>query len=262
MAIVYDINGNRIKEITLPKVFAFKKRFDLIQRAFLAHMSRTRQAYGVDPLAGFRTSAHYHGVGRGFNAMKNREMARAQRVHGSNPGQNLRARIAPQARSGREAHPPKTEKSYELKINRKEKHLALLSSIAATGDYSLVSSRHRIPKIDVPIIVSDSIESIASAKDIMNFIEKLKLSDDIERAKEKKIRAGKGKLRGRKYKQKKSLLIVAKNAKTLKRACGNIPGVDVCDVARLSVNMLAPGGQPGRLTIYTEGAIKELEKYG
>ncbi|MBU5575270.1 MAG: 50S ribosomal protein L4 [Candidatus Aenigmatarchaeota archaeon] len=262
MVAVYDIKGTKIKDIQLPKIFYSEIREDIINRAFLSYLSKIRQPYGTDILAGLRTSAHYHGRGRGYYSMKNREMARIQRIHGGNPGQELRAKVAPQARSGRRAHPPKVEKKFELKINKKEKKLALLSSIAATANYELVSKRHKIPKIDLPLVISDDFENISKTKDAKNILISLNLKDELKRAKNKKIRAGKGKMRGRKYKQKRSLLIISKNDKNLKKAFENIPGIDVCKVSNISVNLLAPGGKPGRLTLWTESAIKELEKYG
>jgi large subunit ribosomal protein L4e len=41
-------------------------------------------------------------------------------------------------------------------------------------------------------------------------------------------------------------------------AARNLPGVDVVSVKELTVEKLAPGGVPGRLTVWTESAIREL----
>ena len=78
-----------------------------------------------------------------------------------------------------------------------------------------------------------------------------------------KVRAGKGKMRGRRYKKAKGpLIVVAKNEGILLGA-RNHPGVDVVLVDNLGVEMLAPGTHPGRLTIWTKGAIERLrEIYG
>ena len=75
--------------------------------------------------------------------------------------------------------------------------------------------------------------------------------------KKKKIRSGRGKLRGRKYKSNAGLLIViGKNEKLKTNA------FDVASTKTLSVIDLAKGGA-GRLTIYTEEAIKDLnERFG
>jgi large subunit ribosomal protein L4e len=46
-------------------------------------------------------------------------------------------------------------------------------------------------------------------------------------------------------------------------AAGNVPGVEVTTVANLNTEMLAPGTHPGRLTLWTNGAIEELNQlYG
>jgi large subunit ribosomal protein L4e len=85
----------------------------------------------------------------------------------------------------------------------------------------------------------------------------------MERAKIKKVRSGKGKNRGRRYKRKKSVLFVFASNKGLLNAAKNIAGADVCLVNNLNAELLAPGTQPGRLTIFTESAIKKLgEIYG
>ncbi|MGC8812751.1 MAG: 50S ribosomal protein L4, partial [Candidatus Aenigmatarchaeota archaeon] len=81
---------------------------------------------------------------------------------------------------------------------------------------------------------------------------------EIERIKEKKIRAGKGKARGRKYKRKVGPLIVVTEDKGIGKAAKNLPGVEVCRVEKLSVEKLAPGASAGRLTIWTKSAIAKL----
>ena len=261
---VYDLNGNIVREITLPQVFRFHYRPDLIQRAVLVIQSNRRQPYGSDPLAGGRTSAHYHGIGKGYGAMKNRETARMARIHGKGmPGLIMTARFVPQARKGRESHPPKAEKIWSQKINNKERILALKSAIAATSMFDLVSKRHRIEKIDLPIIVSDEVESVKKTKDLKKLFETIKINNDLDRAKEVKVRAGRGKMRGRRYKKKKSFLIVVNENKGIINAAKNLAGVDVCTLRNLNAELLAPGTQPGRLTLWSESAIKKLsEMYG
>ncbi|MBM4400431.1 MAG: 50S ribosomal protein L4, partial [Crenarchaeota archaeon] len=77
------------------------------------------------------------------------------------------------------------------------------------------------------------------------------------------IRAGKGKRRGRKMKQAIGPLIVVAENKGIFDAASNIPGVDVAMVYNLNAEMLAPGTNPGRLTLWTNGAIEQLDKlYG
>jgi len=263
MAKVFDLQGNTKGEVKLPNVFSTTFRPDLIIRAVLAAQSHRRQPYGVDPMAGKRTSAHYHGVRTGPGHMMNREMSRMKRIHGGMPGLEFTARFIAGVVKGRKAHPPKAEKKWSLKINKKENNLALRSALAATSNFTLVSKRHRVSEMELPIIVTDEIQGLKKTKDIEKLIQALKLTSDIERAKQKKVRPGKGKMRGRKYKRKKSILFVVSNDNGIVNAAKNIAGLDVCNISNINVELLAPGTQAGRLTVFDETSIKKLgELYG
>lgn len=256
---VYNLNGKKVSEIKLPKVFSFQVRPDLIKRAVLAMQSNRRQPYGTDKLAGLRTSAHYHGVKGKKWTMKNIEMARGPRVHESSPGQTYRMRKVPQAIGGREAHPPKVEKILKQKINEKEKRIAVQSAIAATALKEMVAKRGHKFEIELPIVVSNEIEKITKTKELEKILSALKFDSEMERAKIKTIRAGKGKSRGRKYRKRKSLLIVAEG-NNLKKAAKNFLGIDVSTTSMLNTELLAPGCQPGRLVLWSENAIRRLEE--
>jgi large subunit ribosomal protein L4e len=261
---VLDVQANPKGEIELPKVFETKFRPDLIKRAVLAIQSHKRQPYGVDPLAGKRTSAHYHGVRRGPHHMMNIETARMKRIHGGPPGLQLRARFVPQAVKGRKAHPPKIEKIWYQKINKKERIIAIKSAIAATAVKEIVMKRgHKINGINLPIVIVNDIQNFKKTKQIKEFLEKIGLKKELERSKIKKIRAGKGKRRGRKYKKKKSILFIVSEDKGISKVVKNIPGSDFSLVKNLNAELLAPGTHAGRLTIWSESAIKKLgEIYG
>jgi large subunit ribosomal protein L4e len=261
---VFDLEGREIGKIELPKVFEEPIREDLILRAFLATMSKKRQPYGADIFAGKRTSAHYHGLRRITRPevrMMDREMARLPRIHSKAPPHMLfEARLVPQARKGREAHPPKVEKVWEQKINKKEKKKAIRSAIAATAKKELVLKRgHKVEEVkELPIVIEDKIQEISKTKDLENFLKKIGLEKELERIRKKKIRAGKGKTRGRRYKRKTGPLIVITQDKGISKAAKNLPGINVCRVENLSAEVLAPGGVPGRLTIFTKSAIEKL----
>jgi len=188
------------------------------------------------------------------------DRARLPRLHATSPHLLYRVRRVPQAVKGRRAHPPKVEKIWYQKINKKEKKLALKSAIAATAIKEIVESRgHRINGIkQLPLVVSDAIQEIKKSKDVRTTLENLGLKEELERARIKKVRAGKGKLRGRKYKRRIGpLILIAQDGGVLK-AAKNIPGVDVKFVRNVSVEDLAPGASPGRLTIYSRSAIEGL----
>ena len=261
---VFDIQGNVKTEIELPKVFSTPLRPDLIKRSVQAIQSHNVQSYGVDPLAGKRTSAHYHGMRHSRYTMMNREMARMHRIHGGFPGLQLTARIAPQARKGRQAHPPIIERDYGQKINYKERILALKSAIAATASKEMVTKRgHKINDSNLPIIIEDSLQEISKAKQLEILLEKIGLEQEMERANNKKIRAGRGKMRGRPYRKRSGPLIVIAEDKGVMKASKNISGVECCLARNLNAELLAPGTYPGRLTIFTVSALKKIgEIYG
>jgi large subunit ribosomal protein L4e len=257
---VLNLNGEPVEKIELPKVFNEVFRPDVIRRAVIALQSQRRQPYGPDKLAGLRTSAHYHGSRRKRFTMMMRDMARMPRIHGGAPHMSWRVRKVPQAVKGRMAHPPKVEKIWTQKINKKEKKLALRSAIAATANKNIIEQRgHKIDKIKtLPLIIKDDIESIKKTKDIEKLFLSLGLDDELKRLEIKKVRAGRGKMRGRKYKEKIGPLIIVENDKGIKKACKNLIGVDVLNMKNISVEHLAPGSMPGRLTIWSKSSIEKL----
>ncbi|MBN2042527.1 MAG: 50S ribosomal protein L4 [Candidatus Aenigmarchaeota archaeon] len=256
---VYDLNGKERGKVSLPKAFGEKVRADLIKRAVLAEQSWNRQSYGSDPLAGQRSSAHYHGRRQTRYSMMNREMSRMRRIHNSG-FLNLTARIEPYATKGRRAHPPKAEKVWDLKINRKEWKKALNSAVAASADKDLVSKRHRSRDIAVPIVFEDAFQDIKKTKEVVSLLLSIGLKDELDRCSEKKIRSGRGKTRGRKYKKRKGPLIIINDDKGIEKAAKGIPGIDVTKASELTTELLAPGTQPGRMTIWSKTAIAEFGK--
>jgi large subunit ribosomal protein L4e len=256
---VLSVQGKAVGKIDLPNVFNEKCRPDLIQRTILALQSHRRQPYGTDPVAGLRSSAHFHGRRRVKYTMQMRDMARMSRIHGGTQHLYFRARKVPQAVKGRRAHPPKVDKDWYQKINEKERKLALKSAIAATANKDIVSKRgHIVDLVELPIVIEDTVQSIKKTKDVENLLLSLKLDRELDRIKIKKVRAGKGKMRGRKYRIKKGPLIVVSEDKGISKACKNIPGVDVRSVKTISVEDLAPGANPGRLTIWSKSSIEKL----
>ena len=263
---VVDFTGKIVEKIDLPKVFSEPVREDLILRAVLSTQSRKRQPYGANPLAGKRTAADFHGGRPGRTgahrwAMVGREMARMPRIHGKTvPWLVFRARYVPQAVKGREAFPPLVEKVWEQKMNKKERKLAIRSAIAATAAKELVTIRgHKVGKLQVPIVVEDKLQSVAKTQELVDFLNKIGLEEELNRISQKKIRAGKGKSRGRKYKRKIGPLFVITKDEGIGRAVNNIPGCDSCNVENLSAEYLAPGAMAGRLTIFTKSAIDKLK---
>ncbi len=258
---VYGTKGEVKGEINLGKAFSSPVRTDMIKRAVLVEKSRARQPYGADPLAGQRTSAKYIGRRGKRNSMMNREIARMKRIFATGM-LRFRARTIPGAVKGRKAHPPKAEKNWKKKINKKERLQALFSAISGTGDKGLVSARgHRIEGVKhIPLVIDDKFQSLKKTKEIEDTLLALGLEKELERCGEKKTRAGRGKTRGRRIIKRKGPLIVISDDKGIVRAAENVPGVEISDAKRLSVGILAPGTVPGRLTIWTKSAVEAVEK--
>jgi large subunit ribosomal protein L4e len=264
-ASVLALDGQQEKQIELPRVFESEVDKGLIRRAVLSMQSNRLQPKGVFVRAGRQNSAEYVGVRWLPTHAKLINVGHARLPRLKNRRGILAGKVAqvPQAVGGVRAHPPKTQKKTWEEINKKEKRKALQSAIAATGQKEIVEKRgHSFPKETVfPIVVSNAFEGLDKTKKVAEVLKAIHLLQDIENAKKKKrIRAGKGKSRGRKFKRKKSILIVtSKNAKVYK-AARNLEGVDIVAVQNLNAELLAPGAEPGRLTVWTEGSIQELGK--
>ena len=242
-ATIYTLEGDDGGELDLPEVFETTYRPDLIRRAVLAAQANRKQAYGADEYAGMRTPAESFGSGRG--------MAHVPREGG-------RGRRVPQTVGGRRAHPPKAAKDQGLDLNDKERAFAIRSAIAATADADLVRERgHEFDAdLDLPLVVDDEFEDLTRTRDVVEVLEALGISADIERANEATVRAGRGKTRGRKYRRPTSILFVTSEEPS--RGARNLAGADVTTASNLNAEDLAPGTHPGRLTVWTESAIAEV----
>lgn len=261
MVKVLNLKGEKKNERDLPNIFNEYYRPDIIKKAVLAHQSKKRQKTGTDPRSGLKSSAHYEGL-RGLRPgveMMRQQMSRMPREHGDTARQ-MRARKVPQAVGGRKAHPPKAEKDFEKEINKKEKQKAVRSAISATANEEAVKERNHKFEGELPIVVTDEIEEIEKTGKLKDVLEKLGLEEDLKRAKKRKIRPGKGTMRGRKYKTRKSVLLIVKNDEKLRNAGNNLPGVEVATVDKLNSKLLSPGAHGIRLAIYSKGALNKIKE--
>ena len=241
------LKGAAGSPLALPAAFSAPVRPDLIRRAVLAAQSARRQPHGTSPTAGMRHSVEWSGKGRG--------VARTPRLMDSNRGAQ-----APNTVGGRAAHPPKVATIWWKKINHRERRAAFRAALAATREPRLVRARgHRLPEsIHLPIVVEEGVESIGTAVEARNLLDALALWPDVERAREGvHVRAGRGKRRGRFRREPKSLLVVT-SAPGRARGFQNLSGVDVVPIQRLGTEDLAPGGDAGRLTLFSRTALEQL----
>jgi large subunit ribosomal protein L4e len=241
------VDGKQRATVTLPLAFSSPIRPDLIQRAVVAAQSHRRQPYGTSPTAGDRHSVEWSGKGKG--------VARTPRLMDS-----MRGAQAPNTVGGRPAHPPKVERIWTKKINRKERQLAFASALAATREAKLAAARgHEVPSdAHLPFVLEDPVENIRSSSDARDLLRRLKLWADVERARDgTHVRAGRGKRRGRVRRTPRSLLVVT-SAPGKALGFRNLSGVEVVPVLRLGTEDLAPGGTAGRLTLFSQSAVESL----
>ncbi len=242
---VLDVEGKTAGEIPLPQVFKTSLRLDIIRKAAIAQQSHGFQPQGRNLMAGKRTTAESFGVGRGIS--------RVPRIGGHGPLSGSAA-FAPGTVSGRMAFPPVTSKTLVKQINQKERRLALRSAIAATASDKQVRNRgHRFDEDrKLPLVVTDKVENLSKASDAKKFLISIGVWDDVIRVRNsKRIKAG-----ARVHAV--GPLIVVGEDKDAKRALRNFEGLTVVKAADLSVEALAPGTHPGRLTIWSESALKKI----
>ena len=245
---VINLQNEKTGEVELPKVFGTPVRHDVIKKAVIALQSTRFQPQGRDPMAGKHTTAESRGTGFGI--------ARVPRLKGSN-----RAAFGVSIVGGHAAFPPRSEKVIVKRINKKEKRFAIRSGIAATAVKELVEKRgHMFESEHLPIVVSNEIQSLEKTKDVEALFIAIGVQDDVERADRRKVRAGKGKMRGRKHKKGKGPLIVVAEDNGIGYAARNLPGVEISSVAGLNAELLAPGAHPGRLVIWTESAFSQIDE--
>ena len=242
---IFGADGKAVSELSRRPAFASVLRRDNITKAVVAQQSHRFQPQGRNPMAGKRTTAESFGVGRGIS--------RVPRVGGHGPLSGTAA-FAPGTMGGRMAFPPVTSKRTAKSMNKKERRVALDSAIAATGSTNLVRGRgHKFDEdIELPLIVTDDVEKFSKSSAAKTFLAAIGVSDDIDRVKKSK------RIRGKNRTHSVGPLLVVSEYQGAQRAFENFEGVDVVRVKDLNVEALAPGTHPGRLTIWTESAVKTL----
>jgi large subunit ribosomal protein L4e len=212
-ATLYTIEGKKKGEVEMPKEFDQKIREDIVKKYF--EVDKFVQPYASDPKGGKKHSAsgtishkrhdwkgHY---GKGIARVPRKTMWRR--------GVNffwIGAEVSG-TRGGRRAHPPKGI-GKEKKINKKEIKIAMNSGLAATGNSNYITKRYSsIGKLDVkvPIVIESKLDN-AKTKKMAVMLETV-FEEAYKKGlilKNKKVRSGKGKLRGRKYKSNAGLLLV------------------------------------------------------
>ena len=247
---ILETDGSNRSTITLPAVFETPYRPEVIQKVYNNLNSYTFQRQGRYPAAGQMVSAESRNTGLGI--------ARIARARGEGFPRAGQAAGVASVRHGRLAHPPVSWKNIYKKVNKKEKLLALCSAIAATTNSELIKRRgHKIKdEIQLPIVVSNEIESVTKSKELEKILIKLGFEDDLKRTYSRRIKSVHK--HGTNRRSALSVLIIVSNDENIARLNNSLPGITVKTVKSVSVLDLAPGSKPARLTIFSENAIKEL----
>ncbi len=113
---------------------------------------------------------------------------------------------------------------------------------------------------ELPLVIESL--NVETTKTLLGTLKKFGVTEELQRTREsRKIRPGHGKLRNSRYVMRKGPLIVYGDENNLiKRTARNLPGVDTCNVHRLNLLQLAPGGHLGRFIIWTRDAFTSLNK--
>lgn len=261
---IMDLNAKKSGEIDLPVQFSEAVRPDLIKRSVLSLQSRARQAYGSDPNAGMRHSSKLSKRRRKYRGCYGFGISRVNRKIHTRRGTRFFwvGTFSPQTRGGRRAHAPKAEKDFEQKINAKENKKAIRSAIAASINAKLAFERgHNVPE-NFPFILDNSFEEIVKTLDLQKSLIALGLKDELSRASNKNVRPGRGKTRGRKYKRTKGPLIVVSKDCPLIKSAANVAGIDIVLCHAINTELLAPGADVGRLTLWTKAAVEQVAENG
>ena len=253
---VLDANAKKTSDLELPVQFDEAIRPDLITRSVLSLQSRARQAYGGDPKAGMRHSSKLSKRRRKYRGSYGFGISRVNRKIHTRRGTRFYwvGAFSPQTKGGRRAHAPKAEKQFAQKINAKENRKAIRSAIAAGLNSECVALRgHKVPEL-FPFALDNSFEELQKTSDVQKAFVALGLSDELNRASSKNVRVGRGKSKG-------PLVVVSKECPLLKSAA-NIAGVDIVECHTLNAELLAPGADLGRLTLWTKAAVEKVAENG
>jgi large subunit ribosomal protein L4e len=140
--------------------------------------------------------------------------------------------------------------------------------LAASAIPSLLLARgHQVSTVpEVPLVINSEVFAggkIARTSSAVALLNSVGAGAEISKVKaSRKLRAGKGKLRGRRHRQRRGPLIVFDpevDGKELALAFRNIAGVETSSVFALNLLQLAPGGHLGRFVIWTSAAFKALD---
>jgi len=247
--------GSVVTQANLPAVFTAPIRPDIVNYVHQLISKNSRQAYAVNKRAGMETPAQSWGTGRA--------VSRIPRVPGGGTSRSGQGAFGNMCRGGRMFAPTKIWRRWHRKVNVNQRRYAVSSALAASAVVPLVLARgHRIDQVpELPLVLSDSLNSVSKTKDALAILKAFGAGAEVEKSRDsKKIRAGQGKTRNRRFVLRRGPLVVYENNDGLVRGFKNLPGVETAHVDNLNLLDLAPGGHLGRFIIWTQGAFNKLDQ--
>jgi large subunit ribosomal protein L4e len=234
----------------MPGVFSAPIRNDLVHFVHSNLAKNRRQGHAVFHQAGQEHSAESWGTGRA--------VARIPRIGGSGTSRSGQATFGNMCRKARMFAPLKIWRKWHRRVNITQRRHAVAAALAASAVTPLVMARgHHVDNVpEFPLVINNLAQP--NTKSLLAVLNSLGAGDDLSKVRaSRKIRSGHGRYRNSKYVMRKGPLIVHdEDTDALKRSARNLPGVDTCNVHRLNVLQLAPGGHLGRFVIFTEGAFR------
>jgi large subunit ribosomal protein L4e len=251
---VYATDSEKVTgSLAMPTVFTAPIRDDLVQFCHSNMAKNRRQGHAVFWHAGHEHSAESWGTGRA--------VARIPRISGSGTHRSGQGAFGNMCRKGRMFAPLKIWRKWQRKVNTNQKRNAVASALAAAACGPLVMARgHKIDDVpELPLVV-DSLNKEKTSQ-LLKALGNIGVGGDLNRARtSKNNRAGAGKMRNARFTLRKGPLVVYGDENPLvKQSARNLPGVDVCNVSRLNLLQLAPGGHLGRLVVFTQDAFAQLD---
>jgi large subunit ribosomal protein L4e len=238
----------------LPAVFGTGIRTDIVNFVHTNINKNRRQGHAVNYNAGMKHSAESWGTGRA--------VSRIPRVGGSGTSRSGQGAFGNMCRKGRMFAPLRIWRRWHRRTNLRQRRYAVATALAASAILPLVQARgHRVDNVpELPLVVENSVEKIERTREAVRFLKHIGAWADVQKVIDNtKIRAGRGKIRNKRYRTRRGPLVVYKgNNVPLIKALRNIPGVETVHVSRLNLLQLAPGGHVGRFIVWTEDAFKEL----
>merc|ERR1740121_2514006 len=249
----FDNPSEKSGTVPMPQALAMPLRPDWVRYVHMNVSKNKRQAYAVGDKVGYMTAAESWGTGRA--------VARIPRAPGGGTHRAGQGAFGNMCRGGGMFNPTKIWRRWHRRVNVTQKRHAVVTALSASCLPPLVMARgHRIGEVsELPLVVSDGAESMQKTKQAVELLKKVGCGEELQRVLDsKKVRAGKGKMRNRRYTMRRGPLVIYAEDNGIVRTMRNIPGVETACVTRLNILKLAPGGNFGRFVIWTDGAFDKF----